>query len=298
MTTHVEQLKAVLPRPARETGKRVVRTIGQLTAAARPLPDFLVLGTKRGGTTSFWNYLISHPSVVPMFPTAEHLKSPHYFYWHYDKGERWYRSHFHTRWWRTRLEQRSGRPTVTGEASPYYLYDPRVPARVAAAMPAAKVIVLLREPVARAYSHYWERVDQGVEPLTFREALAAEDGRIDGEVERMEREPSYYSRAHDWYSYRDRGVYLPQMQRWLSVLPREQVLVLRSQDFYADPQATLDCTTTWLGLEPSGLNTRRRHNHRPAREMESDLRDELREFYREPNAALSRQLDLDLGWAS
>lgn len=297
MSSRLEPVKAVVPPSVRTLVKTAVHGAARLSAGTRALPDFLVVGAKRGGTTSFWNYLISHPSVVPMVPAAENLKSPHYFYWHYGRGERWYRSHFATERRRRRLERRCGQPTVTGEASPYYLYDPRVPERVAATLPDVQILVLLRDPVARAYSHYWERVDQGVEPLSFRAALAAEPGRVAGELERMHRDPFYYSRAHDWYSYRDRGWYLPQLQRWFAVLPREQILILRSQDFYADPQAALDRSTGWLGLPPAALRTERRHNHRPAPRMEGDLRAELTEFYRRPNGELEEFLGMDLGWS-
>ncbi len=284
------------PVAIRTALKRGLRGAGVATAGFRQLPDFLVIGTKRGGTTSFWRYLLSHPCVVPMMPAAQKIKSPHYFYWHYDKGEAWYRSHFATVARRRSLERRLGAPTVTGEASPYYLYDPRVPQRVASLLPRVKVLVLLRDPVFRAYSHYWERVDQGVEPLSFAAALEAEPLRLAGELEAMASDPHYYSRAHDWYSYADRGVYLPQLTRWFDVLPREQFLVLSSERFYAAPQEVLDRTATFLGLPTAPLQTERRHNHRPAPRMDEEVEAALRARYRGPNAALSRLLGEDFGW--
>jgi len=270
--------------------------VGQLTAGLRSFPDFLIIGTKRGGTTALWRYLLAQPAVLPMFPSRQHIKSPHYFYWHYGKGDRWYRSHFPTSTYRKGKELLTGAPTIVGEASPYYLYDPRVPERVATAMPGVKVIVLLRDPVRRAYSHYWERVDQGVEPLSFADALAAEPARLAGEVEAMTADPGYYSRAHDWYSYRDRGLYLPQLQRWQEQLPADRFLILRSEDFYGDPPATVRTVLDFLGAAAGPVHPQRRHNHRPAPPMDRAVENELRDFYREPNARLAEFLDRELHW--
>ena len=298
MTRLMDVGKRVLPHSVKEVGRSSIRTLATVSAGSRPLPDFVVLGTKRGGTTSMWNYLLQHPGVLPMVPSAENLKSPHYFYWHYDKGERWYRSHFATTWWRNRMARRAGGAVVTGEASPYYLYDPRVPARMHTLMPDARLVVMLRDPVERAYSHYKERQRAGVEPLSFDQALAAEDGRLSGEVERMSRQPDYYSRPHDWFSYRDRGIYQPQLEGWLGHYSRDQVLILLSEDFYRDPAAVYSVVTHFLGLPSmscaaprSGTTSRPRACHRVAQRQ-------LTEFFAPHNERLSRYLGQDLGWAT
>jgi len=282
--------------PVRAAAKATLRQWGLLTAVARPLPDFLVIGAKRGGTTSLWNYLLDHPSVLPMYPARQHLKSPHYFYWHYDKGERWYRSHFASGRRRDAVARAHGSAPVAGEASPYYLYDPRVPRRARALVPDAKLIVLLRDPVTRAYSHYRERVNAGVETLSFDDAIASEDERLAGEVERLNAEPLYYSRPHDYFSYRDRGVYRPQLERWYAEFPREQVLILGSEDFSADPQSSYDEATTFLGLPGHRLPADRRFNERPAEPMSESVQGYLREFFAPHNRQLYDYLGRDFGW--
>ena len=165
MTTLEQTLKNLIPVQAKQAAKGAIRGYGTATATWRPMPDFLVLGTKRGGSTSAWRYLIQHPQVMPMVTRWEHLKSPHYFYWHYDRGLDWYRGHFPSVAARHAAQRRLGRRMITGESSPYYLFDPRVPARVARDLPEARFIVLLRDPVKRAYSHYWERVDNEPIPI-------------------------------------------------------------------------------------------------------------------------------------
>jgi hypothetical protein len=273
----------------------MLRQWGVATAGLRPLPDFLVLGTKRGGTTSLFHNLLTHPDVVRMFPERR-LKSPMYFASHYGNGERWYRSHFATRPYRTVLGAARRRPTVTGDADPYYLYHPAVPQRVKSLMPEARLIVMLRDPVKRAYSHYWERVANGVETLDFEAALAAEPTRLAPELSRLD-DPNHYSRPHDWFSYRDRGVYAPQLERWFAEFDRSQILIVASEDFYRDEQSVLDEVTRFLGIPRLPAAPRQHYNLRPAPEMNAATRAELSAFYAPHNERLYRLLDRDFGWS-
>src|SRR4051812_15385053 len=142
MSSITKLLKQAVPPGGKQLAGTSLRSVGQLTATLRPLPDFLIVGTKRGGTTSLWNWLLQHPGMLPMFPSPENLKSPHYFYWHYDKGPNWYRSHFATAATRAMVSRRIQGPVATGEASPNYLYDPRVPGRVRELLPEVKIIIL------------------------------------------------------------------------------------------------------------------------------------------------------------
>ena len=91
---------------------------------------------------------------------------------------------------------------------------------------------------------------QGVETLdTFEAALDAEPDRIAGEVERMERDPSYVSWNHLNFAYTDQSLYAASLERWFEQWPREQMLVLRSEDLYADPAAVLERSRAALGLD-------------------------------------------------
>jgi hypothetical protein len=218
---HVEvpnRLRAVkkrIPKPLKRAARSTLRTYGVRTSGQRDVPDFLIIGTKRGGTTSVWNWLVRHPHVAPMFPAAQQIKSPHYFDINFGRGLDWYRSHFPTRSSLAKTAQRTGFRPLTGEASPYYLFHPLVAERVAEVMPKAKLIVTLRNPADRAYSNYWERRGSDAEDLpTFEAALAAEEERLAGEVEKIKADPRYYSHHHDNHSYLARGRYLEQLQPW------------------------------------------------------------------------------------
>ncbi len=231
-----------------------------VSAPLRPLPDYLIVGAKRSGTTSLHRWLLAHPDVLPLFPSARRLplradiKGVHFFD-HPGRGAWWYRSHFPTRASRALAARRSGDGrVVAGEATPYYLHHPHAAARAAQVVPDARVIVLLRDPVDRAWSHWKEQRRRGFEPLaTFEEALDAEPARLAGEAERLAADPGYRSFAHEHQSYATTGRYREPLARWEAAFPASQLLVLRSEDGFADPQGTFDRVLEFLGLRPARL---------------------------------------------
>ena len=166
-----QQVRGPVNQAARAAAKQVLRRYGEVTSGFRPGPDFVIIGAKRGGTTSLYNYVLEHSSIRPLFPGRMHLKGVHYYDSNYDRGLRWYRSHFPLRVGGRYLVQPGISPAITGEASPYYLFHPLAAERLAADFPDVRLIVLLRDPVERAYSHFKERTHHGGETLGFEEAL-------------------------------------------------------------------------------------------------------------------------------
>ncbi|WP_341721215.1 sulfotransferase domain-containing protein [Micromonospora sp. FIMYZ51] len=295
MSSLRDRVKQVIPTQVRYRVREGLVDYGVRTSDRRPLPDFLIIGTKRGGTTSLWNYLIRHPLVPRLFP-AWNAKSSHYFAQNWRRGEAWYRSHFPTERQREALERRYGGPVRVGEAAPLYMFHPLVAERVAALMPAVRLIVLLRDPVQRAYSHWKERRANGVEPLDFAAALAAEPARTAGERDRLIAEPEQVSLCYDWYSYRARGRYLEHLEPWLERFDRSQFLFLPSEDLYRDTRATFRRTLEFLGLprvEPAGFTV---YNGTHPAALEPATRAELTGYYRPHNEALRQRLGLALDW--
>ncbi|QYJ02974.1 sulfotransferase domain-containing protein [Nocardioides panacisoli] len=281
----VRLLKRGLPRGAKDTVERGIRWGTTATAAFRPGPDFLVVGTKRGGTTTLWNALADHPQVQSMVPAAKHLKSPHFFSQYYVRGPAWYRGHFPTTVARRRHARAHG-ASLVGDACPTYLFDPRVPARAAELFPEVKVLISLRDPVERAYSHWKERVKEGTEDLDFAAALAAEPARLAGELDRMLADPDHDSRARDWFSYRSRGEYADQVAGWLAHFDRSQVLVVRAEDLYRDQPGVLGTVHDFLGLADHEGDPRWR-NHMPSSPMAAEVRRDLEEHYAPHNRRLA-----------
>ncbi|MFD0786834.1 sulfotransferase domain-containing protein [Micromonospora azadirachtae] len=290
-----DRVKQLVPTQVTNRVKDSLVDYGVRTSDRRPLPDFLIIGTKRGGTTSLWNYLIQHPLVPRLFP-AWNTKASHYFEEHWQRGEPWYRSHFPTQRQRAALASRHGGPVRVGEAAPLYMFHPLAAQRVAALMPSVRLIVLLRDPVERAYSHWKERRTHGIEPLEFADALAAEEERIAGERERLIAEPEYHSERYDWYSYRARGRYLEHLEPWLERFDRNQFLFLPSEDLYRDARATYRRALGFLGLPPYDLPDFKVYNDRRSAPLQPEVRAELTAYYRPYNDALRQRLGLDLDW--
>ncbi|MEV8508191.1 sulfotransferase domain-containing protein [Actinoplanes sp. NPDC051475] len=291
-----DRIKSVAPRAAREQVRELMVRYGERTSDHRPLPDFLVIGTKRGGTTSLWRYLIQHPLVPRLFP-AWNTKTSHYFEENWSRGEAWYRSHFPTRRQRAALERKHGGPSKVGEAAPLYMFHPLVAGRVADLIPQARMIVLLRDPVERAYSHWKERRGEGVEPLDFADALAAEESRTAGERERLLADPGYHSEAYDWYTYRARGRYLEHLEPWLDRFDRSQLLFVASETLYRRPAETYAQILRFIGLPSYELPAYDVFNDRPSKGMDEDVRAELSAYYKPFNAALADRLGMTFDWS-
>jgi hypothetical protein len=258
---------------ARRTVRAVSRTVGRLTNAQRLRPGFLIVGAQRCGTTSMMKTLGRHPSVVP----AVFHKGVHYFDVNYDHDLAWYVGHFPTR----RSARRVGGPAaVTGESSPYYLFHPLAAERIAADLPGVRLIVLLRDPVERAYSAHTHERARGFETDEFARALELEPARIAGEAARLRADPRYDS--HHWRhnAYVTRGQYIEQLERLESLFGRERLCVVDSQDFFDDPAPVFAAVERFLGLPAATGIAFERHNARPRAPMPAALRARLDAHYR------------------
>jgi hypothetical protein len=283
---------------ANRTIKRAVRQGARVylrpTAGLRLLPSYLIIGAQRAGTTSLHRYLVQHPAVRTMLRT----KGVHFFDTNYGRGIDWYASRFPTRLYGWYVRRRHGAELRTGEASPYYVFHPQVPYRVARHLPDVKLILLLRDPVVRAYSQYQHEVSRGFETLGFEEAIRAEPERLAGEHERLLAEPFYNSFHHQHHSYLARGRYDEQLATWRSLFPDEQLLVLTSERFFAEPHRTFQRVLDFLELPPFTPAAYEVHNAHDYRQMGEAMRSLLLEHYRDPNRRLYETLGEDLGWSA
>lgn len=197
------------------------------------LPTVLILGGQKCGTSSLQHYLVQHREVG-----AAQRKEVHYFDLNADKSQLWYRSHFPLR--------DTYRHTI--DSSPYYLFHPAVPQRAHQLVPDAKLIVLLRDPVKRTYSHYHHACRHGLETLDFRAAIDQEEQRLDGTTAFLLSHRSARSYSHQHHSYVSRSIYAPQIARWYEFFDRDQFLFLSSEDLFRDPGEIVSRVQSWLGL--------------------------------------------------
>jgi Sulfotransferase domain len=253
----------------------VSRTVGRLTAGSRLRPGFLIVGAQRCGTTSLFKTLAQHPAVLP---PAFH-KGVHYFDAAFERGPAWYYGHFPTRARAAAVSRRLGVPVVTGESSPFYMFHPLAAERIAAELPDVKLLVLLRDPVERAYSAHAHELARGYETEPFERALELEDERIAGERERMTVDPTYLSHHLQHNAYLSRGRYIEQLDRLTGVFGRDRLHVVDSDDFFADPRPAFDEVCAFLGLPAGAGIAFGRHNARQRSPMSEALRARLDEHF-------------------
>lgn len=263
--------------------------VREATAALRPLPDFLVIGAMRCGTSSLFKYLAAHPHVRrPLRKEVE------FFSQHHARGLAWYRAHFPVR--------RRGQRTF--EASPYYLFHPHAAVRAHAVVPGARLVVLLRDPVERALSHHRHMQRHGFEPLDFPEAIRAEDERMAQAHADVLADPDLSSPAHRRFGYRSRGDYAPQLRRWVDAYGGDRLHVIFSDDLYADPPGTLDRLHRFLGLDAHRLPAYDNHSyagrpdpgHTSGLSIPRDVEDELRAHYAPLDAELEALIGQPVPW--
>jgi hypothetical protein len=257
------------------------------------LPHFIIIGTQRGGTTSLYNYLAQHPSIVALT-----RREVHYFDLNFQRGLAWYRSRFPSGW-RNVFKLFGRREVISGESSPYYMFHPLVPQRIRQQLPQVRLIALLRNPVDRAFSHYKHVRGKNQETLPFEQAIACETERLAGEEEKMRRDPGYYSNAHHRHGYLSRGIYADQLTRWFDVFPREQMLILKSEELYRKPHELVRQTLSFLKPEWADDSTAgeyKRHNETSSEPLAPELRSRLAEFFRPHNIRLYQLLGRDFQW--
>ena len=271
---------------------RLLRWVGLLEAGrraelrwrmgqSRALPEAVIIGAQKSGTSSLHNYLVQHPGVVEPL-----RKEVHYFDIGYERGEAWYRAHFGL----------LGAPGLNLDSSPYYLFHPAVPQRLHDLLPDAKLIVLLRDPVRRAYSHYWHERDKGRETLGFEDAIAAEPERLGDSHQQLAAGTLQRSHAHQHFSYLARGRYAEQLERWFALFPREQFLVLRFEDLAREPLVALNRTLGFLGLPPAATVSLEARNTRQYPPLAEPTAARLRAYFVPHNRRLEQLLGRSFGW--
>ena len=208
------------------------------------------MGVPRAGTTSLYAYLIVHPNVLPAL-----RKETAFFNYAYHFNLDWYRMYFPTNTEGLKTKnKRDNQILITGEATPSYFIDPRVPRRIFEKLPKIKLILLLRNPVNRAISHYHHNVLSGIETLSFEDAINQEPFRINESFEEVKKDrdiyddstASYFFRILKFkpknyfkFSYLFSGMYYEHIKNWINVFPEEQLLILKSEDFFNNPKSWL-----------------------------------------------------------
>lgn len=285
-------LRERIPRPLHKAARATYYRLGQATPGLRMLPSFIVIGGQRCGTTTLFKHLAQHPQALR--PGIE--KGIDYFTLNYGRDLRWYRGHFPLKATAQLRTSKWGMPAAF-EACTYYMFHPFAIERLASDLPQMRLVAMLRDPVERAFSAYKHEHARGFDTApTFEEALALEDERLEGEIEKMAADASYESHAHRHHAYRRRGQYAEQLERVFRHFPRERVHVLDSETFFRDPRGEYRKVTDFLGLSEWSPDSFEKHNSRPSLPLSASLRRRLDDHFLPHDEALAALLGRPPGW--
>jgi hypothetical protein len=290
-TAVLRSTREVMPDGTQEAIRKATRAVGRATAGVRMLPDFIVAGAQRCGTTTLYRLLVEHPAIVrPLFH-----KGIGYFDVGYDNPWSWYHGHFPVAPVAAARTRKVGRP-MTFDSSGYYMFHPLAAGRIAQHLPDVKVVTLVRDPVERAFSAYKHELARGFETEDFETALALEPERLAGEVERMHADPSYQSFHHRHHAYVGRGRYAEQIVRLQEALSPEQVFVIDANRFFEQPVEQFARLQEWLGLPVRNPAKVEQANARPSAPMPDSLRSTLLDAFEPSDTELTRLLGATPSW--
>ena len=278
--------KARIPDWIKQPVKRAIWGYRRATASSRLLPDLIVIGAQKAGTTSLHTWLAQHPQILPPFE-----KEVHYFDGglepgtdNFAKGIDWYRAHF--------PNKAAATDTIAFETTPLYLFHPLVASRIKEQIPNAKLIAVLRNPVDRAVSHYFHTRRNGGENLSMVDAFAAEEQRLAAAGQ------DYRSAGYIRHSYKARGRYAEQLDRYMQLFAREQILIIDSEGLFARPADYMQRIYEFAGVDSGyAAGELKARNVAPEKtNADPRVRDELTEYFRPHNRALYDMLGTEFTW--
>jgi hypothetical protein len=167
---------------------------------------------------------------------------------------------------------------------------------VAEALPEVKLIVLLRNPVDRAYSHFQFESRIGKETLSFEQAIERERQHFESEAQKVQQNDDYRSDIYSRFSYLARGRYLEQIRRWREFFPEEQFLILQSEKLYRDSEDVLRQVCGFLGVQNSLISDRKTYNAAEYNPMPEAIQKRLEAYFLPYNQQLSEFLGQSFEW--
>jgi len=285
--------KRIIPSWVQKAGMSSILKYRQATWRNRSLPDFIIIGAQKSGTTSLYRYLSQHPQLIASYKKEVHFFDggiDNYYVDNFEKGEAWYRANFPRK-------RKSNTSQKVFEASPLYLFNPLVPQRIYDFMPEVKLIAILRNPVERAISHYFHakrKQGVGVETLPMLEAFQAEEERLKPIVKQQDFKNPIFRR----HSYKGKGLYYEQLKRYLNYFSNKSILVLDSESFFAVPDDGLRMIFEFVGVD-SGFTV---PDLKPGNvgknkvEVGLDVYDYLENYFEPYNQKLYKLLGRSFSW--
>ncbi|AFZ35723.1 sulfotransferase [Stanieria cyanosphaera PCC 7437] len=241
-------------------------------------PNFIIAGAAKGGTSSLYNYLSHHPQIL-----LPHKKELDFFWKHYQKGTDWYLAHF---------PSISDQPDyLTGEATPNYIRFPVVAERIYQSFPQVKLIFLLRNPVERTISWHYHKVNHGQINSSLTDAIALELKQLENQDVAKLAQAGYRNPDNILGS-----LYFYQLQPWLELFNREQLLILPSEDLYNNPAQVMEQVFSFLDLPNHPISNYLKVNAGSYQNSDSQLKSTLTNYFQAHNRQLEEHLGIKFNW--
>jgi len=267
----------------------------KMTSRLRQLPDFIIIGAGRAGTTALYSYLIQHPLIAAaLTDNNESVADLHFFEYIISNNIQWYRSHFPILFSKSNKHKNS---FITGEYTSTYMYHPDVPKRIFNLLPKIKLIVILRNPIDKAYSTYQQQFRFGEYTTSFEDTINAEFRRIDLNKDF----PELNSNNYDFENFVAQniirhGVYADYLETWLKIFDRKQILILNSDDLKKSTKETLRRVFNFLNVSNYDIKDTSQVNVGKYPTINKITRKKLIEFFKPHNQRLNKLLDTEFNW--
>jgi len=257
------------------------------------LPDLLIIGAMKCGTTTLFRMLEQHPGFIP--PNTKEIQffnQPR----NHARGQGWYRAHFPTARRMSRIGRRLGYRPVTGEATPA-MSAPMYARNAGRLVPTARIVVSLRNPVDRAWSHYqhYQR-HPAPDPVDFETAIERELNWMASGAKLCEENFLELAPHRHRLGYIVRGQYAEQLEDWFEHFPSDQILILHFERWIEKPNETMNRISEHLGLPAHEFRATRANPGHYGDETFIESRDRLIEHFRPWNRRLFELLGEDWGW--
>ncbi|MEO1050649.1 MAG: sulfotransferase domain-containing protein [Bacteroidota bacterium] len=280
-----QKVKGKIPNGLKHNIKKLIINANSLTANFRAKPSFIVAGIQKGGTTSLYNYLCQHPRISPILQ-----KEIHFFDRNYNKGMGWYLGNFP-------LKFTIPSDNIVGEATPTYLYSKNAANRISEKLPNSKIIIVLRNPVDRAYSDF----NYGVK-LGFHKSYKGFRDRINKELEWLNDNISEFQIEKDHSeligkncAYLAPGLYNIWIKYWMNNF-KNRLFILTSEEFFGSTEQVLNRIFEFLNLPKHDLGELKTFNSNDYQRLDLKDKQVLSDFYRPHVLELEQILGRELNW--
>jgi len=247
-------------------------------------PDFIIIGAQKCGTSTMFHHLNKHPNIF--MPRKKEL---HFFDENYSQGLAHYLKYFSNK-------RMSSTTFCTGEASPFYFFHPLAASRIHQHFPEIKLILLLRNPIDRAYSQYQHMKRKGRISISFEQAIALEPEILKNRKDAFFADENHSDLIYRRFSFLARSRYSEQLPAWFMHFGEKQILIIKSEDYFKNPNDTFEQVFEFVGVQPFEIILSKEHKNSEYPRMKSETREQLQEYFEPFNQELYQLTGRDFGW--